>query len=83
MGIGVVFSAIPVLIYQGSITLLAGVVKPWLNDAVISQMSMVGGILIFAIGLNLLEIKRINVGNMLPAVFIPVIYYLIKSLIGF
>ncbi len=83
MGIGVAFSAIPVFIYQGSLTLLAGVVKPWLNDTVISQMSLVGGILIFAIGINLLEIKKINVGNLLPAVFIPVIYYIIKSLAGF
>lgn len=82
MGIGVAFSAIPVLAYQGSITLLAGVVKPWLNDMVISQMSLVGGILIFAIGINLLELKKINVGNLLPAVFIPVLYFILKSLLG-
>lgn len=78
LGIGVAFSAIPVFIYQGSITLLAGVVKPLLTPVVISQMSLVGGILIFAIGINLLEIKKINVGNLLPAVFIPVIYYLLN-----
>lgn len=83
MGIGVAFSAIPVLIYQGSITLLAGVAKPWLNDMVISQMSLVGGILIFAIGINLLEIKKINVGNLLPSIFIPVVYYILKSVLGF
>lgn len=82
MGIGVAFSAIPVLAYQGAITLLAGVVKPWLNDMVISQMSLVGGILIFAIGINLLELKKINVGNLLPAVFIPVLYFILKSLLG-
>jgi len=82
LGIGVAFSAIPVFIYQGSITLLAGVVKPWLSDMVISQMSLVGGILIFAIGINLLEIKKINVGNLLPAVFIPVLYYILKSVFG-
>jgi uncharacterized membrane protein YqgA involved in biofilm formation len=80
LGIGVVFSAIPVFVYQGSITLLAGAVKPWLNDMVISQMSLIGGILIFAIGINLLEIKKINVGNLLPAVFIPIIYYIIMSI---
>jgi len=80
MGIGVAFSAIPVLVYQGGITLLAGFIKPWLNDMVISQMSLVGGILIFAIGINLLEIKKINVGNLLPAIFIPVIYYVIMGL---
>lgn len=80
MGIGVAFSAIPVLVYQGGITLLAGFIKPWLNDMVISQMSLVGGILIFAIGINLLEIKKINVGNLLPAIFIPVIYYVFMGL---
>lgn len=80
LGIGVAFSAIPVLVYQGSITLLAGVIEPWLNDVVISQLSLVGGILIFSIGINLLEIKKIKVGNLLPAIFIPGIYYLVKSL---
>jgi len=83
MGIGVAFSAIPVFIYQGSITLLAGVIKPWLTDIVISQMSLVGSILIFGIGLSMLDIKKIKVGNMLPAIFIPLIYYLIKRLTGF
>ena len=82
MGVGVAFSAIPVFIYQGGITLLAGFIKPWLTDAVISQMSLVGGILIFAIGINLLEIRKINVGNLLPAVFIPLVYYIIRSLAG-
>ncbi len=79
LGIGVAFSAVPVFIYQGGITLLAGLVQPWLTETVISQMSLVGGILIFAIGINLLEIKKINVGNLLPAVFIPVLYYLIST----
>ena len=83
LGIGVAFSAVPVLVYQGGITLLAGVVKPLLTPEVVSQMSLVGGILIFAIGLNLLEIKKIKVGNLLPAVFIPAIYYLLRSLTGF
>ncbi|EPR12916.1 DUF554 domain-containing protein [Ruminiclostridium papyrosolvens] len=78
LGIGVAFSAIPVFVYQGGITMLSGVIKPWLSDAVISQMSLIGGVLIFAIGINLLEIKKINVGNLLPAVFIPVLYYIIR-----
>lgn len=82
MGIGVAFSAIPVFLYQGSITLLAGIIKPWLNDLVISQMSLVGSVLIFAIGINILEIRKINVGNLLPAVFIPVIYYILKNIFG-
>ena len=80
LGIGVVFSAVPILIYQGGITLMSGVIKPWLTTEVISQMSLIGGVLIFAIGINLLEIKKINVGNLLPAVFIPVFYYIIRMI---
>ena len=80
MGIGVSFSALPILFYQGSITLLAGLVKPWLNDIIISQISLVGSILILGIGLSLLEIKKIKVGNMLPAIFIPFIFYMIQKL---
>jgi uncharacterized protein len=82
MGNGVAFSAIPVFLYQGAITLLAGFIKPWLTDVVISQMSLTGSVLIFAIGSNLLEFKRIKVGNLLPAIFIPLVYYLIRQLIG-
>ena len=79
MGIGVAFSSISILIYQGSITLLAEFIKPWLIDSVISQMSLVGSILIMAIGIKMLEIKNIKVGNMLPAIFIPLIYYMIAG----
>ncbi|NTV91635.1 MAG: DUF554 domain-containing protein, partial [Clostridiales bacterium] len=79
-GIGVAFSAIPILVYQGGITLLAVWVKPWLTPEVISQMSLVGSALIFCIGVNMLEIKKMKVGNLLPAIFIPVIYYVIRSL---
>lgn len=76
LGIGVMFSSISVFIYQGSITLLAGVLKSVLTDITVNEMTAVGGVLIMAIGLNFLDIKRIKVGNMLPAVFIPIIYYL-------
>lgn len=81
LGIGVLFSALPVLIYQGSITLLAGVLKPFLIPAVVGQMSATGGLLIVAIGLNMLREKKIKVGNMLPAIFIPLVYYFIKTLL--
>ncbi|PYG85870.1 hypothetical protein LY28_03022 [Ruminiclostridium sufflavum DSM 19573] len=83
LGIGVAFSSVSILVYQGCITIMAGFVKPWLTDTVVSQMSLIGGILIFAIGLNLLEIKKIKIGNLLPAVFIPIIYYIFKNLFGF
>ncbi len=80
LGIGVMFSAIPVLVYQGGITLMAGVLKPLLIPAVVSQMSGTGGLLILALGLNMLREKKIKVGNMLPAVFIPLVYYMIRQL---
>ena len=76
MGVGVAFSVIPLLIYQGGITLLAGQVGPYLPDAVITEMTAVGGALIVAIAINLLELgkERIKVGNMLPAIFLPIAY---------
>lgn len=80
LGIGVMFAAVPVLVYQGGITLMAGVLKPLLVPAVVSQMSATGGLLILALGLNMLREKKIKVGNMLPAVFIPLGYYLIRQL---
>ncbi|OPZ86825.1 MAG: putative membrane protein YdfK [Firmicutes bacterium ADurb.Bin419] len=83
MGIGVLFAAIPVLLYQGSITLLAGFLKPLLTPDVISQMSLVGNILILGIGLNILKIRSIKVANMLPAIFLPIVYYLISILFHF
>ncbi|MDP4093964.1 MAG: DUF554 domain-containing protein [Bacillota bacterium] len=79
MGFGVVFSAVPVLVYQGSITLLADFIKPWLTDAVIVQMSLVGSILIMGIAITLLDIKKIKVGNLLPSIFMPLVYYLITK----
>ncbi|HLS53709.1 MAG TPA: DUF554 domain-containing protein [Tissierellaceae bacterium] len=82
-GIGVAFSALPVLIYQGSITLLASLVKDILTAQIINEMSAVGGILIMAIGINTLGIKKIKVGNMLPAIFLPIIYYIIMDLLVF
>ncbi|MGL6174707.1 MAG: DUF554 domain-containing protein [Cellulosilyticaceae bacterium] len=73
MGIGVVLAAVPVLIYQGVITVLASVLEPYLNAALIVEMSAVGGILLIGLGLSILEIKRIKVANLLPAIFIPII----------
>ncbi len=76
MGMGVAFSVIPMLLYQGAITLLASVVGPYLGEAVITEMSAVGGILIVAISINMLELgkKKIKVGNMLPTIFLPIAY---------
>ena len=76
LGVGVAFSVIPVLVYQGGITLLAGWVGPYLPEAVITEMTAVGGTLIVAIAVNMLGLGRekIKVGNMLPAIFLPIAY---------
>ncbi len=74
-GIGVVFSGVSVFIYQGIITIAASSLKELLTDSVITEMSAVGGILIMGIGLNIMDIKKIKIGNMLPSIFIPLVYY--------
>ena len=80
LGIGVLFSAIPVFLYQGFITISASFMKQFLISSVITDMSAVGGLLIVAIGFNILEFKKIKVGNMLPAIFIPLVFHMIKSI---
>ena len=74
LGVGVLFSAAPILIYQGAIALLAGLMQPLLSDAVVALMSGTGGLLIAGLGLNMLGIETIKVGNLLPAIFVPIIY---------
>ncbi len=81
LGIGVALSAVAVLVYQGAIALLASWIAPVLSETMIAEMSAVGGLLIVAIGLNLLyEKERIPVGNMLPAIFVPLLYLPIAGL---
>ena len=70
LGVGVLLSAVTVLLYQGGLTLLAGVAQRILSDAMITEMSAVGGIMIVAIGLLLLDLKRVRVANMLPGLLI-------------
>ncbi len=82
LGVGVLISAIPVFLYQGFIALTASFLKQFLISTVVADMTAVGGLLIIAIGLNMLEVKKIKVGNMLPAIFIPLIYYVIRLAIG-
>ena len=81
IGVGVIFSAIPVFIYQGTIVLLSSFLKPLLIKSVILNMSAVGGLLIIGLGLNMLDYKNIKVGNMLPAVFMPLLYQIILNII--
>ncbi|MFP4457113.1 MAG: DUF554 domain-containing protein [Clostridia bacterium] len=80
LGIGVMFSAVPVLIYQGGITLLAGWLNQFLSPKIILEMSAVGGLLIAAIGFNILGMVKIRVGNLLPSIFLPIIIMQILNL---
>lgn len=80
LGIGVIFSAAAVFLYQGLITLTASSMREFLVPETIRQMTAVGGLLIIAIGINILEIKRIRVGNMLPAIFLPLAYFMLRQL---
>ena len=82
LGIGVGLSAFSVLIYQGLIAILAMWVSPILTPQVITEMSAVGGLLIAAIGLNLIYDKHIPVGNLLPAIFFPIAYVPLAALFG-
>lgn len=73
LGKGAVFSAIPVAILQGTITALAGLVRPLMTDAALANLSLVGNVLIFCVGINLVWGKKIKVANLLPAIVIAVI----------
>ena len=81
MGIGVGLSAFAVLIYQGLIAILAGWLEPLLTAPIITEMGAVGGLLICGIGLNMIyDEHHIPVGNMLPAIFLPMLYLPIVSM---
>ena len=73
MGKGCVFSAIPVFLFEGGITLAARLISPIMTELAVSYLSLVGSILIFCVGVNLVWGKMIRVANMLPAVLIAVI----------
>ena len=70
LGKGCVFSAIPVLIWEGALTLLASVIRPLMTDAAMAYLSLVGSVLIFCVGVNLVWGKKIRVANLLPAVLL-------------
>lgn len=81
MGAGVILSVIPLTIYQGGIALLAMALGSFLPDAAVLEMSATGSVMIIGLGINMLGImkERIRVGNMLPALLIPAVYYLIRA----
>ena len=77
MGVGVLFSAVPILVFQGGITLLAGWIAPYLSAAVMAEMTAVGGTALLGLAVNILDLgkERIRVANMLPAIFLPIFYF--------
>lgn len=81
LGIGVMFSSIPVLVYQGTISLLAGAVKPYVTTPMLNNLTSLGGILILGIGLNSLKLTEIKVANLLPGLFlVPALMVIVKLL---
>ncbi len=73
MGIGVIFSVIPLLIYQGGLTLLAASLQNLLTDPIVNELTAVGGLLLIGLGINILEIKKLKILNMIPALLVAII----------
>ena len=77
MGLGVLFSALPVFLYQAGLTELATVLQPWLSDAMMAELTATGGVLILGIGVSILELRRIPLTNFLPALlYAPLLAWL-------
>ena len=76
MGAGVLFSAVPVFLYQGAIALLAAAAQPFLGDAVIAEMNSVGSLLLFALALDMLGVLHLRLANFIPAMFFPILFCL-------
>ncbi len=80
-GIGVMFSAVPLVLYQGSISLCAGFLEPVLSDGAIGAITCVGSIIIMGLGLNIVEVSKFKIANYLPAILLaPFVYYLFQLL---
>lgn len=77
-GLGTVFSAVPIFLYQGSITLIAALSGSFIPEAIISDLSFVGSALIFCVGVNVGFGKKFRVGNMLPALIMVVVIDMIS-----
>lgn len=77
LGAGVLFSALAVGLYQGTIVLLAETLQPLLTDAAVAEMSCAGSLLIVGLALNMLDLTKIKVANYIPAIFLPIIFCLL------
>ena len=79
MGVGVVGSALPVLVYQGSLTLLASKAQTFFNPVMIRDLTSVGGVIVMGIGLNIMGLSKVRVGNLIPALLFIVVLLYLKS----
>ena len=77
MGVGVLFSTIPVLLYQGGITLGASMLKPYLSTTLVNAVTATGGLLVVGIALNILQVTKIRVANLLPAILLAALLSLV------
>jgi len=82
LGVGVLLSAVALLVYEGAIVLLAQILQPILSEAAIAEMTCVGSVMIFALGLNLIGVTKIKVANLLPAIIFVPVTIAVFSLLG-
>jgi uncharacterized protein len=83
LGIGVMFSAFVILVYQGGITLLSIFIQPWLNlyPMMVVDIGVVGSVVIIGLGLKMMKISDIKVANLIPAIFMPILLHVLLSII--
>lgn len=82
LGIGVAFAAAFVFVYQGTITVMAQWIAPFLNDIVINEMTCVGSVIIIGLALNMLNITKLRVMNYVPAIFVPIVLVPVMNMLG-
>ena len=81
MGVGVLGSVLPILLYQGSLTLLASKLQAFFTPPMIGELTSVGGVIVMGIGVNILGLKKVRVGNVIPALVIIILILYFKALI--
>lgn len=79
LGVGVAFSAVPVFLYQGAISLGAGYIAPYISDPMLNSVCLVGYVIVLCIGINFFEVIKIKTANMLPALLVPIVYQLVVA----
>jgi len=79
LGFGVLFAAVPVLVIQGAVTLLAQQLQPFVNDELLGMFSMVGYAIVFCVGVNFLLDAKIKTANLLPSMLVPIVYYFVSN----